>query len=143
MAKVGRPQKKIEDVLPENWKEIIFDWSCQGWSETEIRAGLSSPKGKFHEGLWYALQEREEEFSQAIKIAKTLRQAWWERQGRENLKADKFQTGLWYACMKNMFGYRDKIEVQEDDSTKEQELGILELPKNGIGKERFARFINQ
>ena len=138
--KIGRPQKKIEDVFPENWKELIIEWSSQGWSEAEIRVGLCKIKGKFYEGLWYALQAREPEFSQAIKMCKTIRQAWWEGQARENIKATSFQTGLWYACMKNMFGYKDKQEEPADENLRDALIQFHDIPAKEL-PETSKRFI--
>lgn len=139
--KVGRPQKSLEDVFPPNWKELIIEWSLQGWSEAEMRCEVCKIKGVFHTQLWYALQEREEEFSKALQMAKVLRQAWWERRARTSLNENTFQTGLWYACMKNMFGYRDKQEDRPDESLKNQELEFQAIPKGQLD-DRFSRFLN-
>lgn len=111
---VGRPIKTTANSLPENWKEIIYTMSAEGCSDVEIRAALITAggiKSASIEKLWYALQEREEEFYLTIKSAKELCQAWWEKQGRENLNSKFFQTGCWYANMKNRFGWRDNKDV--------------------------------
>lgn len=123
--KGGRPPITTKD-LPVGWKEIVYSMAAQGMSDVEIKVALSTSgtkrKIKFHPDLWKALQEREEEFSETIKIAKQLCEAWWLKEGRVNLRAKNFQTGLWYANMKNRFGWRDKHDVEA-----EIKFGLKEL----------------
>lgn len=110
--KMGRPRLEIATVFPENWKDLVEQMSDLGYSESMIRVELCKIKGKFSRDLWFDLVKRDADFSDTLQRCKVLRQAWWERQAVENLKAQNFQTGLWYACMKNMFGWRDKQEVE-------------------------------
>jgi hypothetical protein len=121
---MGRPQKTLKDMnFPENWKDIVFEMSINGCSETEIRAKFITYNGtnaKSITSMWHKLQERDEEFREAIQISKTLCQAWWENEGKKYLFHDKgmvFETGCWYANMKNRFGWRDKKEVETNDKT--------------------------
>lgn len=118
----GRPKETIQSAiekgkLPENWKEIVFTLSSKGASETEIRAELIKSGGinaVTIEGIWRALQEREEEFLRAIKICRVLCQAWWEAHARENLEHSKervYEAAVWFMNMKNRFGWRDKTEI--------------------------------
>lgn len=114
----GRPPKKKEDFFPKNWKEKIFEMSAKGMSDIEIRAELCTKKGTFSLDLWYALLKRDEEFSEAVQIGKVLCQAWWEKQSRIRLyhsKGSIFETGSWYANMKNRFGWKDKTEHDVSD----------------------------
>lgn len=108
--KGGRPKTTIE-ALPDNWRESILNMMAQGMSDVEVRANLCLSTGTFNHRIWYALQERDKEFCETIQIGRILCQAWWERVGREGLKEQVFQTGCWYANMKNRFGWRDKAEV--------------------------------
>jgi hypothetical protein len=107
----GRPKKEIKDILPANWQEVILSLSDQGCSEVEIRAKLCKVKGKFSHNIWYELEKRDEEFQETLKKGEALCRAWWEGQGRVNLKAKNFQTGLWTMNMKNRFGWTDKATV--------------------------------
>lgn len=116
--KTGRPSKTVANCLPENWKEVIIDMSTYGMSDVEIRAKLCLLGGKFNYDTWYALKKREVEFAETLKIGKVLCQGWWEEQGRSSLRHDKqevFETGLWYANMKNRFGWSDKQEISTKD----------------------------
>jgi hypothetical protein len=131
MAKPGRPPKKLEDCLPKNWRDIILDMSAEGLSDVEIRAQLCLAGGKFNYDTWYALKDREKEFAETLQIGKLLCQAWWEKQSRISLSDQNFQTGNWYANMKNRFGWRDKTDIEHSlsDSTVEKfaTLSVTEL----------------
>lgn len=114
----GRPTMTTKD-LPSDWKEKIIEMSLEGMSDVEIRAKLCVKNKKFSHDLWYALKAREPEFAETLQIGKVLCQAWWEEQGRkiDHLMHEKgrvFETGLWYANMKNRFGWRDKTEIEHD-----------------------------
>lgn len=115
----GRPANKIDDVLPEDWKEQIPVMMSKGYSDAEIRAEICMPNGQLSIRMWYALQERDEEFREVLKKSKELCRAWWEKQGRINLKAQVFQTGLWSMNMKNRFKWRDNpIDEEIEDYRK-------------------------
>lgn len=107
---VGRPRKEMKDILPSNWEEQVYKLSLHGKSECQIRRDLCVVNGKFTKGLWYAFKERYQDFSAAIQIGKQLSQAWWEDCSQANLTSQHFQTGSWYANMKNRFGWRDQQE---------------------------------
>ena len=111
MAKRGRPCKTTENCLPEDWENVILEMSAEGCSDIEIRANLCLLGGSFSHQTWYALIEREQEFLDTIKKGKVLCQGWWENQGRTSLNKQFFKTGLWYANMKNRFGWRDPGEM--------------------------------
>ena len=116
--KPGAGRKKLitkeyihNNLLPKDWEQIVYERSREGWSEAEIRTELSVVDGKFSRNHWDALLEMDKEFLTAINIGRTLCQAWWERQSRENLRSQFFNTGSWYANMKNRFGWRDKHDI--------------------------------
>ncbi len=120
----GRKPTKKEDCLPKDWENQILEMSAEGMSDVEIRARLclgGSFKGKFNHKIWDALQVRDSEFRATIQKGKLLCQAWWEAKGRDHLfhgKENIFETGAWYANMKNRFGWRDKTEVEGDSLKK-------------------------
>lgn len=129
----GRPPKTLED-LPPDWKEKILEYASQGMSECEIRANLSKRGGKFCIKLWYALEEREAEFRETLKIANGLCRAWWEEQARLNINHKNgmnFEAALWFMNMKNRFGWRDKTEidhgVSDETYDKYSALSVPEL----------------
>ncbi|MDD5016164.1 MAG: hypothetical protein PHW73_13900 [Atribacterota bacterium] len=110
--KGGRPPKTLED-LPTGWKNKVLREMSQGASQKEMMAEL-----KIGSQLFYDLIKRDEEFSNTIKKGIELSEAWWEKQGRTNLKAKRFNAVLWYMNMKNRFGWKDKSEVDYRGSIK-------------------------
>src|SRR3990167_2819399 len=115
----GRPKTTTAD-LPKNWKDIVINLSARGYSEVGIRSKLCMPTGKpFCYQTWYTLKSRDVEFYETLQIGKVLCQAWWEEKSMKNLlhsKAKVFETGSWYANMKNRFGWRDIQEVEHKGS---------------------------
>ena len=122
---MGRPRKTVENCLPDNWKEVILARSAEGCSDVEIRAELCLLGGSFSHQTWYALEEREEEFFETIKKGKVLCQAWWEKQGRIALNDKVFQTGLWYANMKNRFMWRDNHDQNITFENAEEHFKVI------------------
>ena len=145
MTKPGRPPITTKD-LPANWQEIILNLSAQGCSDVEIKYELcvsgTGKKIKFHPDLWNALQKRDAEFSETIKIGKILCEGWWRKQGRVSLKCKVFQTGCWYANMKNRFGWRDQKEIPV--FVPEEDLEFSKTPGGDLsgGNGKFKRFYN-
>jgi hypothetical protein len=126
--KVGRPQKKIEDILGDGWQKTVIDMMAEGASAVEVRAQLCYDYNLkvFNHDLWDVLIEREEEFSSTINKGMGLCQAWWEKVSRDNVYHDKdsvFETGAWYANMKNRFGWHDKKEINVNFSLAEKLSG--------------------
>ena len=116
--KTGRPQMTMEKAqFPENWKDILFTMSAKGCSTAEIKAEFltsGSMDCKCIRARWDRLKVIDAEFTTAIQIGHILCQAWWEKQSRTSLKSKNFQTGSWYANMKNRFGWRDRTEIGHD-----------------------------
>lgn len=113
----GRPRKTVDDCLPANWKEIILEMCANGKSEVQIRAALCLAGGSFSHNIWYALQERDEEFCETIKNGRDLCQAWWESKSQENVTHGRdivFETGNWSMNMKNRFKWTDRVENTVD-----------------------------
>lgn len=107
--KGGRPKEGL-DILPDGWYSEILDLYELGASDVEIKALIYKWRGSFSNSLWNRWIEEEEEFSQTIKTGKLLSEAWWYRNGRENLKIGEFNYTGWYMQMKNRFGWSDKKE---------------------------------
>ena len=103
-----------EDLLPVDWKDKVLNWFCEGWSRKEIlrELCLENPEKKFHIQTWYVLEKRDKEFGEIVAIGEQMSQGWWEKVGRKCLIQRDFNTGLWYANMKNRFGWRDKHDVE-------------------------------
>lgn len=113
---MARPKKTI-DILPDNWQTEITNLYENGASDVEIRAYLAKSCKTFSDDLWQRFIEEEPEFSRTIKKGKLISNAWWEKQGRENLKDKSFNPTLWYMNMRNRFGWRDN-ENKTDNNDK-------------------------
>jgi len=105
--KGGRRKFTRFDLLP-NWEEVAIDCGSQGMSDIEIRKNLAIAKYRvLCTETWESLL-KDEFFAEVIKRARILCQAWWEEQGRKGLKAQHFNSALWFMNMKNRFKWRDK-----------------------------------
>ena len=113
---------KLTKYNPAMCKKVI-ELMSEGASLCEVSAKLGICKDEIHE--W---EENIPEFSDAIKKGKLLSQVWWEKQGRLNLTNKNFNYTLWYANMKNRFGWSDKKDVQLDSSV-ERKTGVILLPQ--------------
>ena len=107
---------------PEMCKKVI-ELMREGASLCEVAAKLEICEDEIHE--W---KEQISEFSEALKKGKLLSQVWWEKQGRLNLTNKNFNYTLWYANMKNRFGWSDKKAVQVDNIS-ERRTGVILIPQ--------------
>ena len=140
---VGRPLTTTENSFPVGWEEIILRLAAKGFSEVEMRAHLCMMGGKFNHDTWIALKKRDEEFSETIQKAKCLSEAWWINKARTSLKSKTFQTGCWYACMKNMFKWRDKSPEAPDERFIDAQLVFHGVPteRSVETDKRFAKYL--
>lgn len=106
---VGRPKSLLVN-LPDNWKETILDLYKEGASNVEVKALIYEWRGQFSNNLWDRWMKEEKEFWETIKRGNQLSKAWWENQGRTNLKTPAFNYTGWYMNMKNRFKWADKID---------------------------------
>jgi len=129
----GRPKETIEDSdFPNDWKEQILTLYLLGASNVEIKALIYDWKGTFSNDLWDRWLKEEPEFSETIKKGVLISEAWWHRNGRENLKDKDFNYTGWYMQMKNRFGWADKQVIEENINDK---VALLkELPPDERAK---------
>jgi len=104
----GRPTKYRPEMC-----DVVVAMMKDGCSKHEICAYLDIDYQTF---LNY--QSNHKEFFDAIKRGDCLSQAWWERNGRENLVNREFSYTGWYMNMRNRFGYSDKQEIKQETSHK-------------------------
>jgi hypothetical protein len=110
MTKIGAPKKTI-CLLPSHWQEALLELYRQGGSDKEVKALIYSWIGTFSNNLWDRWMKEEEDFWETIKRGRMLSEAWWEKQGRTNLKNKDFNATLWYMNMKNRFGWADSQKI--------------------------------
>ena len=114
-SKTGRPKSALD--LPEGWQNTIIELYRVGASDTEIKAWIieNRESGTLSVNLWDRWLEEEPAFSEVILRGRALAQAWWEKEGRTNLKAQHFQPGLYTLNMANRYGWNsNKTDVKLD-----------------------------
>lgn len=105
---VGRPKKDLSE-LPKDWKERIIELGEEGGSDVEMRALL-----RISRDLWYRWLEEEPEFSETIKEAHELCEAFWTAHGRRMATgAAEGMPAVYIFNMKNRFKWRDKPEEEQ------------------------------
>jgi hypothetical protein len=107
---VGRPKDPLN--LWEGWADEVLNLYKVGASDIEVKSLIYIHRGSFSNDLWERWLKDEPEFSETIKVGKMLSEAWWNIQGRSNLKVKEFNYVGWYMNMKNRFGWRDKTETE-------------------------------
>jgi len=114
---VGAPKKPFKGW--KNWYNQILDLYKEGASDVEIKALIYEKKGSFSNDLWTRWLNEEPEFSETIRAGKLLSEAWWQKEGRKNIKQVNtpgkpqvsFNFQGWFMNMKNRFGWADKQEL--------------------------------
>jgi len=107
-VKVKRPVGRPSKYRPEFCDRVI-ELGKQGYSYAEIAAELEIDKASLFD--W---AKAHEEFSTALRAAKTYEQAWFEREARSNMKNRDFNANLWYRSAASRFrdDYTERKETQ-------------------------------
>ena len=90
----GRPS-----LYRPEYCERVIELGREGMSVVEMAAEIGVARITIEEH-WPSAHE---EFCEAFARARELSQAWWERQGREGLKAEKFNAQLYSRSMSARF----------------------------------------
>ena len=114
--KLGRPTKYRPEMC-----DTLVALMGEGASITEVSAALDISRETVYD--W---AKNNPVFSDALQRGLRNSEAWWERTGRTNLEAGSFRTGLWYANMKNRFGWRDKADVHVTTTLEDLVAGVLD-----------------
>lgn len=122
---MARPKDDLD--LPDGWKDRILTMYAEGASDVEVKAWIYQQRGSYSNDLWERWINEEPEFSETIKVGKTVSEAWWERSGRKNLNNKDFSYTGWYMNMKNRFGWKDKQEIQQSTTIKDQRIDATKL----------------
>lgn len=78
--------------------EAVIEFGREGYSLVEMASALEVTYNTIRK---WELDETKPEFTEAMAMARTHSQAWWERWGRENIGNSKANAAMW---MKNMGG---------------------------------------
>lgn len=90
MTTIGRPS-----IYHPSMGMKAVELMTMGASKIEVCAVLGISADTLYDWCDKQSDRYKPEFSRAIEHGVLLAQAWWERQGRENLINTKFNTGLW------------------------------------------------
>lgn len=107
---VGRPLEPFK--LWDGWNQEILNLYKVGASDVEVKSLIYIHRGSFSNDLWDRWLKDSEEFSETIKVGKMLSEAWWNIQGRSNLKVKEFNYVGWYMNMKNRFNWSDRVNQE-------------------------------
>ena len=103
----GRPP-----IYDPSFCERVAEYGRAGMSRTEIACELNVSRETV-----YAWMREHRDFSDAMTRAKQEELAFWEREGRTNLKDTNFNASLWSKNMSGRFrneGWGDKMELTGD-----------------------------
>ena len=90
--------------------EGLFD---QGGTIVEASRLMGINRSTFHR--WAKSTDKEKQnFREVVEIGKEAAEAWWIRQGRENLDTRGFNHGLWLMNMVNRFGWTSSHSRKEE-----------------------------
>ena len=127
--------KVFLDKLPEDWEAKFLEMYNTGTGDFEVMREFGIPLKN-----WKIMMNSlgESAFSEVVEFGHVLSQAWWEQQGRSNLKKRGFNTRLYEINMQNKFGWANKAEVNDPDSVgasddKSLDRRIKELSKKVSG----------
>lgn len=116
--------------------ERVIELGREGFSIVEMAADLGVSRNTL-ETNWPAAHR---EFLEALERARDLSQAWWEKQGRENLTADKFQSALYSRSMAARFP-KDWREKQLLGSDPEHPLPAVGLDPSKLSTEALREIM--
>ena len=106
---VGRPSS----YKPE-YCDIVIAYGREGCSPAEIASRLDIDRTTLYD--W---GNHHEDFSTALKKAKTHEQEWWEKQGKIGLTSGKFNATVWTKSMQARFreDYTERTEITGKDGS--------------------------
>lgn len=130
--KGGAPKAPLD--LTEKQLGIITEMFKEGCSPTEVMAYIIEVRGTFSKKLYQRWSKEEIEFVTTIAHGMIYYQAWWEQEGRRNLKNKDFNYNGWYQQMKNRFrdDWKDKSEVENTG------VQVVEVRKRIIGADKSS-----
>jgi len=106
-------KSKFPQLWDEKMKrrlECLFD---QGGTLIEAARDMGVSRSTFR--AWATSTDKQKEvFRETVKQGKEASEAWWIRQGRENLETRGFNHGLWLINMVNRFGWTSSHSKKEE-----------------------------
>jgi lambda repressor-like predicted transcriptional regulator len=107
---MGRPSK-----YDPAYCDKVVELGKEGMSVVEIACQLGVARSTLEE----AWTSQHPEFSEAFARAREESQSWWERAGREGLKADKFNAQIWSRSMAARFPHDWRETTRQEHTGKD------------------------
>ncbi len=120
----GRPTKYLPEMCDK-----VRELGELGKSKTQIAASL-----KITRETLYAWCDIHPEFSDSVKVAEQLSQAWWEEQGQKGMwGGKKFNATAFIFQMKNRFreDYQDRVDTKHTLDVSAAFIDMLKLVSSG------------
>lgn len=128
--KGGRPKSKLD--LPKGWQDEVLELYSVGGADIEVKAMIYRWRKTFSHELFQRWIDEEPEFFETIKMGRMMSEAWWNENGRTNLKDKSFNYVGWYMQMKNRFGWADKQDINNNNTN-------VELKKEDLTDDEIKR----
>ena len=123
MAKKSKFETIWTDIMSRR-VEGLFD---QGGTIVEASRLMGIHRSTFNR--WVSSTGKDKQnFREVVEIGKEAAEAWWIRQGRENLDTRGFNHGLWLMNMVNRFGWTSSHSRKEEKKEVEHK-GTVEVKK--------------
>lgn len=112
--KAGRPKGSTKNkTTEEHWSDKLIRLYREGGDDTEVCAALSLSYNEFDKRY-----RADELFRELVDYGRLAARAWWMELGRKGAKDGKINFSVWYAVMKNRFGWSDKAEIKTGEGPK-------------------------
>ena len=91
--------------------EKIIELGREGYTQKAMWSAIGISKGAAE-----TFKKNHPEFAEAVSMAVTESQAWWEREGIANLGNKHYNTRLYEIMTKAMFpeDYRERLDIKQD-----------------------------
>tara|TARA_R100000656_G_scaffold123909_1_gene101022 strand:+ start:1051 stop:1524 length:474 start_codon:yes stop_codon:yes gene_type:complete len=120
-------KSKFSKIWDEKMSRRIEGLLDQGGTFQEAARLMGIDRSTFHR--WMKGTDKEKAaFRIVVNIGKEASEAWWIRQGRENLETRGFNHALWLINMVNRFGWRSTYSKKEEHKEVEHK-GTVEVKK--------------
>ena len=103
--------------------ESLFD---NGGSMAEAAREMGISRSTFNRWL-KGTDTQKAQFREVVSLGKEASEAWWIRQGRENLETRGFNSNLWLLNMVNRFGWNSN---RKEEKKEIEHKGAVEVKKS-------------
>jgi transposase-like protein len=125
---------------PEICKDII-EWMEEGLSIKEVAANMGISRRTLYHWIDPESNTYKPELHETIEFGKELSEAWWLKQGRENLNNKNFHAVLYMMNMSNRFDWTRKDKIETNSNTSHTEKKVVEVNITGEYAENIVKIL--